>query len=143
VSASAMQPGARKRGNTNNLKPHWVKGQSGNPKGRPPADQDIAAMCRIHTAEAVQALVDTMRLKSHKDRIPATLALLDRGWGKPKQQLEVSADADAIGMHLVAARALVAAFDVAVGQATLPPTLEGRADSEPTTNALDAPPPKE
>jgi hypothetical protein len=80
-----------------------------------------------------------MRLKAHKDRVPAALALLDRGWGKPKQQLEVSADADAIGLHLVAARALVAAFD----GVDAPPTIEGRADSEPTANALDAPKPTE
>jgi hypothetical protein len=80
---------------------------------------------------------------SPRDRVPAAIALLDRGWGKPKQQLEVSADSEAIGLHLVAARALVAAFDVAAGQATLPATIDGQADREPTTNALDAPPPKE
>jgi hypothetical protein len=76
---------------------------------------------------------------SPRDRVPAAIALLDRGWGKPKQQLEVSADADAIGLHLVAARALVAAFD----GVDAPTTIEGQVDGEPAPNALDAPKPTE
>jgi hypothetical protein len=142
VSASETQQaqGASNRRNTH-LKPHWVKGQSGNPKGRPPADQDVAALCRIHTPECVETLVKAMRT-SPRDAVPAAIALLDRGWGRPKQQLEVSADADAIGMHLTAARAaIVAALADAAG--ATPATIEHQADGEPIANALDAPKPSE
>ena len=120
----------------------WKPGQSGNPRGRPKAPEDIAALCRIHTVEAIDVILETMRQKTHKDRFQAAQALLDRGWGRPKQQLEVSADADAIGLHLVAARALVAAYDAGT-EAAQPPTIEHRPDSEPTPNALDAPKPIE
>ena len=125
--------------------PGWKKGVSGNPRGRPKASQDVAALCRIHTPECIQTLVDTMRNKSHKDRVPAALALLDRGWGKPKQQLEVSADADAIGMHLLAARITAAELAKAYDEqrAKPLPTIEGRADSATITSALDAPVPTE
>lgn len=120
----------------------WKPGQSGNPKGRPRAPEDIALLCRIHTAECVQTLVETMRSKSHKDRIPATMALLDRGWGKPRQQLEVSADADAIGLHLVAARAFVALAEAA--EANAPPTIDAEAEARVRSPAaLDAPKPTE
>jgi hypothetical protein len=140
MSATETQSGASKRRNSH-LKPHWVKGQSGNPKGRPPADQDVAALCRIHTPECVETLVRAMRT-SPRDRVPAAIALLDRGWGRPKQQLEVSADADAIGMHLTAARAaIVAALADAAG--ATPATIEHQADGEPIANALDAPKPSE
>jgi hypothetical protein len=81
-------------------------------------------------------------MKRERDAVPAAIALLDRGWGRPKQQLEVSADADAIGMHLVAARAaIVAALADAAGATQT--TIEHQADSEPTANALDAPKPSE
>jgi hypothetical protein len=144
MSASVEHPGASKRGNTNNLKPYWVKGQSGNPKGRPKAPEDIAALCRVHTVECINVLVETMRLKSHKDRIQAAQTLLDRGWGKPRQSVELSADSDAIGLHLTAARALVAALDDAAAAVNAaPPTIDGLAEREPATNALDAPKPIE
>ena len=126
--------------------PGWKKGQSGNPKGRPKAPEDIAALCRIHTPECISVLVSTMRNKSHKDRVTASLALLDRGWGKPKQQLEVSADADAIGMHLLAARITAAELAKAYDEQRakpLPATIEGRPDSATITSALDAPVPTE
>lgn len=46
-------------------------------------------MCRAHTPEAVEALVKA--LQSPRERVPAAIALLDRGWGKPVQM--VSGDA--------------------------------------------------
>lgn len=73
----------------------FAKGQSGNPGGRPKivlADgrtiQDIA---REHTEEAVAALVSVM---TDVDSPPAAIvsaasAILDRGWGRPKQDVDV------------------------------------------------------
>lgn len=82
-------------------------------------------------------------MKRERDAVPAAIALLDRGWGRPKQQLEVSADADAIGMHLTAARAAIVAALADAAGATLPTTIEHEADGEPVPNALDAPKPSE
>jgi hypothetical protein len=133
VSASASTSGRQPK--THQL---WKPGQSGNPAGRPKAEHDIAALCRIHTAACVETLVKAM--KRERDAVPAAIALLDRGWGRPKQQLEVSADADAIGMHLVAARAAIVA---ALADAAGATTIEHQADGEPAANALDAPKPVE
>jgi hypothetical protein len=58
-------------------------GQSGNPRGRPPLIDDIHALAREHAPAAIKALVDALR---DKDRaIPAAIALLDRGYGRPPQ----------------------------------------------------------
>jgi hypothetical protein len=62
----------------------FVKGQSGNPGGRPKSN--VVAMARLHTAEAIEALVNA--LGNPKERVPAAIALLDRGWGKALQQVQ-------------------------------------------------------
>lgn len=63
----------------------WKPGQSGNPRGRPPGTiaRDLA---RRYTEEAILTLVAAMR--SPRERVPAAIALLDRGWGKPKETVE-------------------------------------------------------
>jgi L-ascorbate metabolism protein UlaG (beta-lactamase superfamily) len=66
-------------------KSRWVKGQSGNPTGRI-NDADVKALARTHTKVAMTALVTA--LKNAKTRVPAAIALLDRGWGKPTQPVE-------------------------------------------------------
>ena len=58
-------------------------GQTGNPGGRP---KGIEALAREYTGEALEALVAALR--SPKERVPAAIALLDRGWGKPKITIE-------------------------------------------------------
>jgi hypothetical protein len=61
-------------------------GQSGNPAGRKKQDErGIQALAREHTAAAINALV--LALKSPRERVPAAVALLDRGWGKPVQMI--------------------------------------------------------
>jgi len=58
-------------------------GQSGNPGGRP---KGIEAQAREYTGVALEALVDALR--SPRERVPAAIALLDRGWGKPTVTIE-------------------------------------------------------
>lgn len=68
----------------------FVKGQSGNPGGRPKAALDVQELARAHTPDAIRALVDA--LNSPRERVSAAVALLDRGWGKPTQRIAGEAD---------------------------------------------------
>lgn len=70
------------------MPPHaWKPGVSGNPGGRPAVSADLKAICRAHTMEAVQALLEA--LKSPRERVMAATALLDRGYGRPVQTQNV------------------------------------------------------
>ena len=53
---------------------------------------DIRSLARQHTALAIKTLVGiaSQRSASDSSRVAAATALLDRGWGKPKQELEVN-----------------------------------------------------
>jgi hypothetical protein len=65
----------------------WAPGQSGNPGGRP---KGIEALARAYTPQALEALV--VALQDPGTRVAAAVALLDRGWGKPKQTIAGDAD---------------------------------------------------
>ncbi len=80
-------------------------GQSGNPTGRPkrPATiearrlfRDVADAARELTVDAINTLADIMKNPNAPAaaRISAAQALLDRGYGKPAQAIEVSAQPD-------------------------------------------------
>ena len=51
---------------------------------------EIASLARVHTRKALKTLVGVMNDPgaSHSARVAAAEALLDRGWGKPKQSHE-------------------------------------------------------
>jgi hypothetical protein len=66
----------------------FVKGQSGNPSGRKKDDaplMELRAIARQYTNEAILALVAA--LDDEKTRVPAAIALLDRGYGRPAQAI--------------------------------------------------------
>ena len=67
-------------------------GVSGNPGGRPSV-REIAAIARRYTPDALRALVEVCRtaIDNPAARVAAANGLLDRGWGKPNQQLDVTA----------------------------------------------------
>jgi hypothetical protein len=76
----------------------WKKGQSANPGGRSPRvgpnGESISELARTHTTEALQTLVEicNAKLNEPRDRITAANAILDRGWGKSKESVEVAAN---------------------------------------------------
>ena len=64
----------------------WIKGQSGNPGGRPRELAGIQKLARENSPLAIQTLVEVATSgKSESARVSAATALLDRGFGKPTQ----------------------------------------------------------
>jgi 2-keto-4-pentenoate hydratase len=74
----------------------WQKGQSGNPNGAKRVTlangMTLRDMARSHTDKAIKALVKVMSDEASTDAavIGAAVALLDRGWGKPAQSVEIT-----------------------------------------------------
>lgn len=75
----------------------WEKGKSGNPGGRSPRvgpnGETLAELARVHTADALNTLVEVCNGKANepRDRITAANYILDRGWGKAKESVELDA----------------------------------------------------
>jgi hypothetical protein len=68
----------------------WNKGQSGNPGGRPKADGRLRDVAQQHTEKALNTLAHIAEHgKSESARVTASVALLDRGWGKPHQTADI------------------------------------------------------
>ena len=81
-----------------------MPGRSGNPRGRPRADYDIARMCREHAPEAVATLVAA--LKDPRNKVVAAEALLNRGFGRPPQNLSIESRTTGLQLHLLAAQSV-------------------------------------
>jgi hypothetical protein len=63
----------------------FEKGHPGGP-GRPKAEHDIQALARAHAPVAIETLVKIASFgQSESAQVAASTALLDRGFGKPKQ----------------------------------------------------------
>ena len=65
----------------------FVAGHTGNAGGRPKDEHKVAELARSYTLEAIETLVELMRSGKSERRGTAAQALLDRGWGKPKQEI--------------------------------------------------------
>lgn len=73
-----------------NLKP-FQKGKSGNPTGRAKKDKVLAEIAASHTELAITTLVNVMkdRKATPGARVSAACEILDRGWGRAPQSLDV------------------------------------------------------
>ena len=67
----------------------FLRGYSGNAGGRPKDEHNIAALARSYSTEAIETLVDLIR-NARDDRVRGTAAqaLLGRGFGKPKVEIQ-------------------------------------------------------
>ena len=75
------------------------KGQSGNPGGMPKRTteqakiwSDVKEAAKAVTQEAIDTLVETMRAGNapYAAKVSAAMALLDRGWGKAKESVDIT-----------------------------------------------------
>jgi len=64
-------------------------GTPGN-KGGGRRPDEVKALAREHTAESISTLVEVMRTGQDASRVKAAIALIEIGWGKPKQQNEIT-----------------------------------------------------
>jgi hypothetical protein len=80
-------------------------GTSGNPGGRSPRvgpnGETAAQLARKHTAEAIEALAAGLKAPEWQVRIACSQALLDRGWGKPTEHVELDADVKGNGLPVI------------------------------------------
>lgn len=72
----------------------FEKGRSGNPGGRPKADDEIGRLARMQGPQAVKRLAEWMASDNAKASVAASQALLDRGYGKPQQSVAMGQDPD-------------------------------------------------
>ncbi len=74
----------------------WKPGVSGNPGGMPKGVGEVKKLARQWTNKAIETLAEIMMDdgQSGPARVSAAEALLNRGYGKPLQQMEVGKPGD-------------------------------------------------
>jgi hypothetical protein len=80
-------------------------GASGNPGGRPKDEHGIAELARGYGPEAIERLAKLMRDEDARVSQAACVALLDRGYGRPKQAIDHGIDATDDGVRQLVATA--------------------------------------
>lgn len=83
----------------------WKKGRSGNPNGRRRTELavfgNLAVEARKFGALALSNLVQlAQKAENESVRLQAAIAILDRGYGRPTQSIELSTDAAAVQVNM-------------------------------------------
>ena len=99
------------------------KGESGNPGGRPKVLAEVQELARQHAPSAIAELARlALKAKRETARIAAIRELLDRGYGRSRQAVEVSAP---VGDPLDPLRVLMQEIDAIERKRTYKQTFEG------------------
>lgn len=82
-------------------------GKSGNPGGRPKENAEVKRLARSHGVAALLKLVALKDSPDERISLAAAQALLDRGFGKPSQELQHTGGEDEDGNSIPLAGILV------------------------------------
>lgn len=88
-------------------------GESGNPGGRPRAEIEVRELARQHGPAIIRRLLRLSRSKNERVAVAACQVLLDRGYGRAPQSLELTAK-EGESLQSVAATTLAISRDDAV-----------------------------
>lgn len=91
--------------NPDNIVKHkFKKGETGNPNGRPKKLPELDKLLADVLGEekdgitAAEAILKALRAKATKGDIRAAEVLLERGYGKTKQQMDITSDGKRINL---------------------------------------------
>lgn len=79
----------------------WLPGQSPNPGGRPKVIERMRELARENAQAAIDTLVTCLADKDGRVRVAAAVALLDRGYGRPAQSVQLDTEGATLMAGLV------------------------------------------
>ena len=77
---------------TSGLRPPWKPGESGNPSGKPKSIRQVTDLARSRAEKALKVLEDVMNDDgaTPASRVSAATILLERGYGKPSADVQLT-----------------------------------------------------
>lgn len=84
-------------------------GQSGNPSGRP--KDTIAPLARAKSEKALKTLLKLLDSDDENIRLKASIAVLERGFGKPAQYVEADVN-HKVAMGRITKNGQIVSFDI-------------------------------